>query len=120
MKCYNTINSLGIGMEIIDYNEPIKEFGEYIVDDSNFIPMSEAVKRLSNLTPISETEINQYYDYPDGNVNGSIPLNRLSGNDDIAVLSTEIRKEQDSISKEIQSEIDYENEKKRLQSLTNS
>ena len=47
MRRYNTIN-LDKTIKIEEYEDPKFKYGPYIVDDSNFVPISEAIKQLSN------------------------------------------------------------------------
>lgn len=94
MKRFNTICNLG-DQSLIDYDIPDVEFGESITDDSFFVPTAEALKTASGV--LSEDEVRQYYDFPDGKDTGvAPPLARKKGVD-IAELSTDVRHQQDEI-----------------------
>lgn len=85
----NTINFENKLIDV-DYQLPKTKFGPYIVDDSNFIPMSEAVKQLTS-NVVSDSVNQQYYDFPDGKDTGiSIPATRTKNCKDIAELSQQI------------------------------
>ena len=89
MKRLNTIVSCN-NSKVTDYKLPVTPSTEYVVDDSCFIPMSEAVKQLgsNNLGP---NEIKNYYDFVDGNDNGmEIPITRTKNGKDIAEISSKI------------------------------
>lgn len=85
----NTVN-VHSSLEVEIYELPSTPDSEYVVDDSNFIPMSEAIKQLGSNNVGSEM-IKSYYDFPDGNDTGvSIPISRTKNGKDIAELSSEI------------------------------
>ena len=65
----------------------------YQVDDSHFSPMSEAIKSLRSGAPLTEKEINNYFDET------TIRTNRGAKAKDIAELSQEIREKQKEIEK---------------------
>ena len=70
--------------EDFDYSAP------YVVDDSNFVPMSEAVRQLYG-GGLSQDIVNQYYDFPTGKDSGEeVPFSRTKECNDIAVLSSKI------------------------------
>ena len=52
MKRYETIDVIN-GSKIVDYELPVTEYTESLVDKSHFIPTQEAVKRLVNAPPLS-------------------------------------------------------------------
>lgn len=65
----------------------------YIVDDSGFVPMSEAVKRVTG-GALSKEQIKTMYDFPDGTVPSGfrVPLDRRRGfTGDIAEVSQAVR-----------------------------
>lgn len=65
---------------------------ERVVDDSNFVPESEILKKLDGARQLSDPEIKQLYDFADGKDKGTpIPFSRTAENIDIAILSKEIR-----------------------------
>lgn len=69
-----------------------KDFGEYVVDDSHFVPMSEAVKRVTGGT-LSSQEVRAMYDFSDGKDTGKkVPVDRSHRFTDIAEISVEARK----------------------------
>lgn len=100
MKRYEKIDWLN-GSRIIDYEIPKKEFEDSITDKSHFIPMSESVKRIKNMAPISGDTIKIMYDFPNGRDNGApLPIGRKIGHD-IAELSTAIRQDSEYAKKEL-------------------
>ena len=100
MKRYEKIDRLS-GSRIIDYEIPKKEFDDSLTDKSHFIPMSESVKRIKGMAPISGDTIKQMYDFPNGRDNGSqLPVGRKIGHD-IAELSTAIRQDSEYAKKEL-------------------
>lgn len=86
----------------LDYSEPPTPNTEYIVDDSTFVPIAEAIKQLGNgSSTAAKTDL--LYDFPDGKDNGQeIPFSRSSQFKDIAELSTQINNQTDSIKSEIE------------------
>lgn len=86
----------------LDYSEPHTPDTEYIVDDSTFVPIAEAIKQLGNgSSTAAKTDL--LYDFPDGKDNGQpIPFSRSSQFKDIAELSTEIKNQTDSIKSEVE------------------
>lgn len=85
-----------------DYKEPPTPDSEYVVDDSSFVPIAEAIKQLGNGSQAG-TKADLMYDFPDGKDNGmEIPFSRSSQFKDIAELSTEINNQQDSINEKIE------------------
>lgn len=86
MLRFKTINILE-GSEIFDYKNPVKVFGESVTDKSHFVPMSESVKSLRGVAPLSADIIKMAYDFPNGRDNGSkVPVSRNKGID-LAVLA---------------------------------
>lgn len=74
------------------YKLPETPKTDYIVDDSAFVPISEALKQLQNVQPMSDSQLDSFYDFSDGRDNGmSIPISRSPRNfSDIAEISSEI------------------------------
>lgn len=74
--------------DIVDVEQPEKDYGDYVVDDSSFVPMSEAVKRVT-AGALSADQLKSMYDFSDGKDTGvKIPVDRshrFSG--DIAEVS---------------------------------
>lgn len=110
MKTYNTIN-VTKNCKIIDFEPPIDEVGEYVVDDSNFVPMSEAVRQLTT-NALSDTVTKQYYDFADGKDTGiKVPITRTKNGKDIAEISTSIMEQVNDISNNIIDKQDKLNKK---------
>lgn len=66
------------GSSLYDYEPPKQKNGPFIVDDSSFIPMSEAVKQLSRTNPLGTGYIEGAYDFPDGIDTGMhVPVARM-------------------------------------------
>lgn len=84
--------------EIIEQKTTV--FGKYCVDDSNFQPISEALKTLNGRRPLTDPEIQAHFDFADGKDDGrDAPLERRYN--DITELSTDIRKKQGEIKDKI-------------------
>lgn len=85
----------------LDYKEPPTPNSEYVVDDSTFVPIAEAIKQLGNGAGAAASTSLQY-DFPDGKDDGrEIPFSRSSGFKDIAELSEHINNEQNDIKDKI-------------------
>lgn len=70
----------------------------YIVDDSKFTPMSEAVKQLQKLQPLTEGQIKASYDFADGYDNGmKVPVNRLHNVSDITEIADAVKSGNDAL-----------------------
>lgn len=91
MKRFKEISVFGSTLK--EYDVPIwNKETKRIVDDSHFIPMSEAVKQLSKTNPLSNGVIEAVYDFPDGHDTGmKPPVARLKP--DLAVLSQTVREQ---------------------------
>lgn len=90
MKRYSTV-SLFAPVKIIDYQIPKVEYDPSVTDDSYFIPVSEAVKKMTPFVGNASTD--QYFDFPSGRDTGrEVPLGRKPGMD-IAEVSTAVREE---------------------------
>ena len=77
-----------IGKE--DYELPKTPSTSYIVDDSNFLPMSEAIRQLGSGSGALKPE-NLLYDFKDGQDNGSpVPFHRQADVKDIAEISSHV------------------------------
>lgn len=93
---FNTISFFPDDMECVAVNADLcasKDYGDYVVDDSHFVPMSEAVKRVTGGT-LSEAEVKAMYDFPDGRDTGAkVPVDRTHRmmNGDIAEMSVEYK-----------------------------
>lgn len=69
MKRFEKISLFGSKL-VDEYEIPVQVVGPRIVDDSNFIPMSEAVKQLSKTGNLTRGVIEGFYDFPDGRDDG--------------------------------------------------
>lgn len=108
MKRLNTIN-FEHNLELIDYEIPKEDVGPYVVDDSCFVPISEAVSQLTT-NALGDTVVSSYFDFPDGKDTGiSVPISRTKNGKDIAELSSHIM---DSINDIADKKIKAENELK--------
>ena len=106
MNTYDEVQNHHIGDNT--YHLPVTPDSEFIVDDSNFIPMSEAIKQLGS-TPFDGDSVKSNYDFPDGNDNGiEIPYHRKSDVKDIAEISAHISEEQEKIATELKKAQDFE------------
>lgn len=75
------------------YELPKTPKTDYIVDDSDFIPISEAIKNIHD-NSIGADEINIYYDLPNGKDDGrKIPVNRRHDIKDVTEISEAILEE---------------------------
>lgn len=117
MKRLNTFNH-----EIGDteYKLPKTPNTPYIVDDSNFIPMSEAVKQLGAANFNGET-YKGAFDFADGKDTGiAIPITRTKDGKDIAEVSSAIMDKVDEISEEMKKARDFEQFKAETEQKMNS
>lgn len=84
------------------YTIPVVESGEYVVDDSCFVPMSEAIKQLQRIADPSSGQLAEVYDFPNGHDNGKIlPITRQRNFNDLAEYSQEIRENAQNLNTEI-------------------
>lgn len=91
------------GSSVCDYVLPTNKRGSYIVDDSHFCPMSEAVKQLANSRPLTDEEIAACYDFTNGMDNGmQIPIQRMAGVADITEITTAITEQTRDIAKKME------------------
>lgn len=68
-----------------EYKLPVTPDSEYVIDDSCFVPMSEAVKQLGLNPNYTGSNNKTMYDFPDGKDSGiEIPINRTKNGKDIA------------------------------------
>lgn len=80
-----------------EYKIPETPDSEYVIDDSSFVPLKEAIKQLGNGYG-EGNHIEQMYDFPDGKDTGAqIPFSRSSEFKDIAELSNEIMNQTDNV-----------------------
>lgn len=93
---YSSISSVPSGTDgrlIMTSAQPVHHYGPYVVDDSGFVPLSEAVKRVTGGT-LSAQEVKAMYDFPDGCVTSGfrVPLDRRADfHGDIAEVSKAVR-----------------------------
>lgn len=98
-----------------EYKLPVTPDTEYIVDDSCFVPMSEAVKQLGLNPNFTGSDQKTMYDFPDGKDNGiEMPINRTKDGKDIAELSSVIYEQQEKIGNEIKKEQEFEQYKQSI------
>lgn len=86
------------------YEDSVKcvEPGEFIVDDSCFCPVSEAIKQLGRISDPSPGQLAEVYDFPNGRDNGKqLPITRRRDFHDMAEYSQEIRTQTDDMNNEI-------------------
>lgn len=91
MLRYDTINILG-GVEQVHCIDTPQIVGSYVVDDSAFVPLKEAVKNV-NAGSITPQMARTLYDFPNGKDDGSkVPVDRTHGfTGDIAEVSVVAR-----------------------------
>lgn len=96
LKRLKTISFFGSSVE--DYHCPDQEIGEYITDDSHFVPESEVVKQLKGQSVLSP-DAKRMYDYQDGKDTGQpIPVDRTHGyTGDVAELSVAMRLQKEDV-----------------------
>lgn len=86
----------------IEYDFPKTPDSEYIVDDSSFVPMKEAIKQLSTIGSSSDS-LKPYYDFHDGKDTGiEVPITRTKNGKDIAEISSHIMEKVGEISEEVE------------------
>lgn len=85
-----------------DYVLPLYKTGDYVVDDSGFQPMSEAVKQLSKTAPLTSDQIAAAYDFPDGKDTGmKVPVERMPRTSDIVEIVSGMQQEAAEVSAKI-------------------
>lgn len=113
MDRLNTVNH-ETKLEVIEYSLPKTLDSPYVVDDSNFIPIKEAIKQLNRIADPSASELEQSYDFPNGIDNGKqIPITRTHNFGDIAELAVEVNQQTDKMREAImagQKELAYKQE----------
>lgn len=100
MLRYDTIRTLG-GVEQVHCKDTPQVVGAYVVDDSAFVPLKEAVKNV-NAGAITSQMAKQLYDFPNGKDDGSkVPVDRTHNfTGDIAEVSVLNREAADSVKQE--------------------
>lgn len=113
-KRFITVNVLS-GSSLYDDFVPVSQGGDYIVDDSHFVPMSEAVKQLGSSVATSDV-ISKSYDFVDGRDTGiKVPVDRLHDVKDLAELSVAVRNR----SKDLSESLEQESYNSKLKSIIN-
>lgn len=103
MKRFKTINFVE-KLELEDVELPKTPDSPYVVDDSCFIPMSEAIKQLS-VNNSSGTSDGLMYDFPNGKDDGrAIPISRCKDCRDIAEVSAAIMEDVNKVTESLESE----------------
>lgn len=90
LQCRRLKSVSVLGSSWIDYDYmDATPSGDYIVDDSNFVPMSETVKALTgNGGTFTTSEAANYFDFADGRDTGiRIPVDRMHDIKDLAEIS---------------------------------
>lgn len=106
--------------KIVDSELPSTPDSKFIVDDSHFCPMSEAVKQLSKISPVSADELRMYYDFPSGRDNGKqIPFERSASFSDITELSNSIIEDTKNIAETMEKERKKQVRSEKLNSILN-
>lgn len=107
-------------LDVDCYSLPETVQGAYVVDDSNFVPMAEAVRQLG-ANNVGSVDVKSCYDFVDGADNGmEIPLGRRKDCKDIAEISANIMKQVEETTEHIRNEKDYQNRKKSFEKSLNS
>ena len=103
----NTVKGSG-SLKEIEQTRYCTKYGKYVVDDSNFIPMAEQIKRTIEKMGKTFTQetIQNYFDYPNGYQEGRTAKaegteTRTIYNKNIAELSAEIHEKQKEINEKI-------------------
>ena len=97
-------------------NLAVHEYGAYVVDDSGFTPMSEAVKRVTGGT-LSQAEVQAMYDVPNGRVTKGfrVPLDRRANfHGDIAEVSKAARNAREEAGEALQQSYEQFQHEQRL------
>lgn len=92
--------------EEMEYEIPNMPTTEKIIDDSNFVPESEIIKQLNGKRDLTASEVEIYYDFPNGRDTGEkVPFQRTTANVDLSILSSHIREVQGEIKGEVNEKI---------------
>lgn len=102
MLRYDTINTLG-GVEQVHCIDTPQVVGSYVVDDSSYVPLKEAVKNV-NAGSITSQMARTLYDFPNGKDDGSkVPVDRTHGfSGDIAEVAVIARESAKAVNDEFQ------------------
>lgn len=97
MKRFKTINPL-LGSSLVDFELTPEPIGEYCVDDSHFVPISEAVKSLTGNVGDLASQFN--FDYKDGKDTGfKVPVDRTHRLDPLVDTAMSLRENIEESSK---------------------
>lgn len=119
VKRLSTI-SLVCQNKIVDSELPSTPDSKFIVDDSHFCPMSEAVKQLSKITPVTADEVQMYYDFPSGRDNGKqVPFERSASYSDITELSNSIIEDTKNMAETMEKERKKQERSAQLNNILN-
>lgn len=102
MLRYNTINTLG-GVDFVHCDDVPQVVGAYVVDDSAFVPLKEAVKNVRS-GAISPEVAKTLYDFPNGKDDGSkVPVDRTHNfTGDIAEVAQIARESAEAVKADFQ------------------
>lgn len=99
-KTISTLPEVSERVEVLA--RPMTKSSPYVVDESGFIPIAEAIKQLKG-NSVSGGEIEQTYDFPNGVDDGrKIPYSRRTDCKDIAEISSAIMEDVGHITAEIE------------------
>lgn len=117
---FKSINTLGSG-DLVCTSDTSQIVGDYVVDDSAFVPLKEAVKNV-NAGAISPQMARTMYDFPDGKDDGSkVPVDRThSFSGDIAEVATIARDSADSVREDFKEYLKDKAITDRLNSISGS
>lgn len=121
IKRYITIDVLE-GSHLEEKEHGLESFcSPYIVDDSCFQPMSEAIKSLAKQPGVTSNEIAMTYDFPNGQDNGQrVPVGRRADVHDIAEISAEIMADTRKAADNLEAAKAAQSRNKRLAALQKS
>lgn len=104
MSKVSRLDTLNHAIGNSEYSLPVTPDSEYIVDDSSFVPMKEAIKQLSAVGSSSDS-LKPYYDFQDGKDTGiEIPITRTKDGKDIAEISSHIMEKVGELTEDIESQ----------------
>lgn len=104
MSKVSRLDTLNHAIGNYEYSLPVTPDSEYVVDDSSFVPMKEAIKQLSTVGS-SIDSLRPYYDFQDGKDTGiEIPINRTKDGKDIAEISSHIMEKVGEITEDIENQ----------------
>lgn len=119
MSKYNTLSTIGMASEIKTIVRDSKDdfvhiTAPYVVDDSKFCPTKNALENLKGQV-LSDEQIAQAFDFPDGKDNGaSLPIAR-GRYADITEVEAELKQTNDSLKKSYEDFSESEKRKAKQQ-----